>query len=110
MILRPPRSTRPDTLFPYTTLFRSAGIARLALTPREPLRAWRVTPHPHWRARHDANGSRQGPHRRPARLVHARWTAVAGDAGAAGDRAHLAGQPLQRVERDRTSTRMNSRH
>src|SRR3546814_8429454 len=23
MILRPPRSTRPDTLFPYTTLFRS---------------------------------------------------------------------------------------
>src|SRR3546814_7325669 len=32
MIRRPPRSTRPDTLFPYTTLFRSdqqpsAGIA-----------------------------------------------------------------------------------
>src|SRR3546814_3625301 len=24
MILRPPRSTRPDTLFPYPTLFRSA--------------------------------------------------------------------------------------
>src|SRR3546814_15477625 len=24
MILRPPRSTRTDTLFPYTTLFRSA--------------------------------------------------------------------------------------
>src|SRR3546814_7723598 len=24
MIRRPPRSTRPDTLFPYTTLFRSA--------------------------------------------------------------------------------------
>src|SRR3546814_9088334 len=24
MIQRPPRSTRPDTLFPYTTLFRSA--------------------------------------------------------------------------------------
>src|SRR3546814_21148151 len=23
MILRPPRSTRPDTLFPYTTLFRA---------------------------------------------------------------------------------------
>src|SRR3546814_17203084 len=27
MILRPPRSTRTDTLFPYTTLFRS-GIYR----------------------------------------------------------------------------------
>src|SRR3546814_1274980 len=25
MILRPPRSTRTDTLFPYTTLFRSRG-------------------------------------------------------------------------------------
>src|SRR3546814_5316531 len=30
MIRRPPRSTRTDTLFPYTTLFRSdAGVARL---------------------------------------------------------------------------------
>src|SRR3546814_11416205 len=27
MIRRPPRSTRTDTLFPYTTLFRSEGIA-----------------------------------------------------------------------------------
>src|SRR3546814_8202492 len=30
MIRRPPRSTRTDTLFPYTTLFRSAE------TPRKP--------------------------------------------------------------------------
>src|SRR3546814_3195149 len=28
MIRRPPRSTRTDTLFPYTTLFRSAADAR----------------------------------------------------------------------------------
>src|SRR3546814_15993037 len=28
MIRRPPRSTRTDTLFPYTTLFRSAGFVR----------------------------------------------------------------------------------
>src|SRR3546814_20609783 len=28
---RPPRSTRTDTLFPYTTLFRSAVLAREAL-------------------------------------------------------------------------------
>src|SRR3546814_17090841 len=27
MIRRPPRSTRTDTLFPYTTLFRSEGIS-----------------------------------------------------------------------------------
>src|SRR3546814_12021334 len=30
MIRRPPRSTRTDTLFPYTTLFRSRGQASLA--------------------------------------------------------------------------------
>src|SRR3546814_19119065 len=28
MIRRPPRSTRTDTLFPYTTLFRSVGLTR----------------------------------------------------------------------------------
>src|SRR3546814_8177907 len=27
MILRPPRSTRTDTLFPYTTLFRSSRVS-----------------------------------------------------------------------------------
>src|SRR3546814_19019386 len=30
MIRRPPRSTRTDTLFPYTTLFRSRLLLRLA--------------------------------------------------------------------------------
>src|SRR3546814_8949965 len=29
MIRRPPRSTRTDTLFPYTTLFRSVDLVRL---------------------------------------------------------------------------------
>src|SRR3546814_4795280 len=31
MILRPPRSTRTDTLFPYTTLFRSICARRWSL-------------------------------------------------------------------------------
>src|SRR3546814_6371038 len=31
MIRRPPRSTRTDTLFPYTTLFRSIGTIDLAM-------------------------------------------------------------------------------
>src|SRR3546814_15131527 len=31
MIRRPPRSTRTDTLFPYTTLFRSPALAALPL-------------------------------------------------------------------------------
>src|SRR3546814_11913096 len=36
MIRRPPRSTRTDTLFPYTTLFRSfgGGVFALAILPR----------------------------------------------------------------------------
>src|SRR3546814_8780509 len=57
MIRRPPRSTRPDTLFPYTTLFRSAGgpppprqgEARpgppetVGRRDREPTKEWRLT-------------------------------------------------------------------
>src|SRR3546814_15525042 len=35
IIRRPPRSTRTDTLFPYTTLFRSAERT-----------SWRFMPHP----------------------------------------------------------------
>src|SRR3546814_3943571 len=35
MIRRPPRSTRTDTLFPYTTLFRSLG-ARRGVSERQP--------------------------------------------------------------------------
>src|SRR3546814_606540 len=33
MIRRPPRSTRTDTLFPYTTLFRSGGIISRLVEP-----------------------------------------------------------------------------
>src|SRR3546814_6306339 len=32
MIRRPPRATRTDTLFPYTTLFRSAGPAAMQIS------------------------------------------------------------------------------
>src|SRR3546814_9355485 len=50
-IRRPPRSTRTDTLFPYTTLFRSqaAGGARLfgrhADQPRQPVLGHRLGAH-----------------------------------------------------------------
>src|SRR3546814_14775953 len=36
MIRRPPRTTRTDTLFPYTTLFRSPGEAALAALRIDP--------------------------------------------------------------------------
>src|SRR3546814_9541808 len=43
MIRRPPRSTRTDTLFPYTTLFRSPRTARSSASAgRE--RRWRSAP------------------------------------------------------------------
>src|SRR3546814_11253734 len=35
MIRRPPRSTRTDTLFPYTTLFRSRRLAASATLVRD---------------------------------------------------------------------------
>src|SRR3546814_15371580 len=36
MIRRPPRSTRTDTLFPYTTLFRSADLTDGKIHDRPP--------------------------------------------------------------------------
>src|SRR3546814_16117104 len=53
MIRRPPRSTRTDTLFPYTTLFRSH---------------WRDDPEHHARslARLELDAQRLHPRRRPA--------------------------------------------
>src|SRR3546814_18266031 len=37
MIRRPPRSTRTDTLFPYTTLFRSSGTLDFIETDHGPM-------------------------------------------------------------------------
>src|SRR3546814_17718547 len=42
MIRRPPRSTRTDTLFPYTTLFRSPANEWLQPNPRYPSRRVRL--------------------------------------------------------------------
>src|SRR3546814_11824071 len=36
MIRRPPRSTRTDTLFPYTTLFRSCSVGVMPATAGQP--------------------------------------------------------------------------
>src|SRR3546814_5713387 len=47
MIRRPPRSTRTDTLFPYTTLFRSPRAS-----PATPLRRYSA-PAPPGRSRHE---------------------------------------------------------
>src|SRR3546814_4989157 len=41
MIRRPPRSTRTDTLFPYTTLFRSPADAASAASVQPSKAAWK---------------------------------------------------------------------
>src|SRR3546814_18356859 len=50
MIRRPPRSTRTDTLFPYTTLFRSRPAARLRFS--QPRRKRRQRPERPFRCLH----------------------------------------------------------
>src|SRR3546814_3716334 len=60
MIRRPPRSTRTDTLFPYTTLFRSTAGRGRCSPP------WRLPPRDACRAT-TAPGSRAPPRRPPRR-------------------------------------------
>src|SRR3546814_1760766 len=67
MIRRPPRSTRTDTLFPYTTLFRSPfPIARRPIRDRDHRHVRRGRPYPRtacsrWRNAADARGPDRGP-------------------------------------------------
>src|SRR3546814_3058595 len=119
MLRRPPRSTRTDTLFPYTTLFRSddggdhgrvagSGGCRVRRTRRG---------HDHPRAYPSAGGASTRNRRPPAaadragRLVRAGF----GAAGvAAGVRAVVAGRAATLTPpagaSDRKSTRLNSSH
>src|SRR3546814_320704 len=59
MIRRPPRSTRTDTLFPYTTLFRSHPARRRAAGPDQYLES----------AHEDPAGPGQEQRRPPARIA-----------------------------------------
>src|SRR3546814_13779005 len=102
MIRRPPRSTRTDTLFPYTTLFRAAdeghrhAIAQLALAQvgvedhRELVGRTETT-----RALHRADHDRTGILQEPLVLV---------------PRMACMVQRADRLRVDRKSTRLNSSH
>src|SRR3546814_1764626 len=52
MIRRPPRSTRTDTLVPYTTLFRSTELAEPLLRPPLPLLRYPAAVDGQWRSGH----------------------------------------------------------
>src|SRR3546814_9944984 len=103
MIRRPPRSTRTDTLFPYTTLFRSHGGADLAARSGA-IGAKRT------RDFADAFGRKTGA--APADLQHSDELGEAGRAGR--DRRAASGRerPWRRADGriDRKSTRLNSSH
>src|SRR3546814_14301471 len=101
MLRRPPRSTRTDTLLPYTTLCRSATVSRTA----------------------DVGNCRISP--RPATCRTVPWTLGAGVLRDCGTRSnsivivHLRGGGVPRCGAtemhdddgiDRKSTRLNSSH
>src|SRR3546814_17565981 len=60
MIRRPPRSTRTDTLFPYTTLFRSNGARPTVPAPIVPGCACSATRGSGWGSRGAAGGQQNG--------------------------------------------------
>src|SRR3546814_15870848 len=101
MIRRPPRSNRTDTLFPYTTLFRSEAALQLA-------------------AHGDDLGEQAFPvdgllHRKAGRRGHRVahvGMAVLEEAGALGEGVEDGARQQDRTDRlvDRKSTRLNSSH
>src|SRR3546814_10026519 len=132
MIRRPPRSTRTDTLFPYTTLFRSApdlphrplsrqgdGAERHGAALRQ--RALRAAVEQRARRPRADHGGREHWRRGPRRLLRHRRraarhgaeppaaTALPGRHGAA-DLAERGCGARREAEGDRKSTRLNSRH
>src|SRR3546814_17175994 len=105
MIRRPPRSTRTDTLFPYTTLFRSLCLVRSVESQQE--KRW--TGHRGGGGAQVARSLAQGGRRRSDRLVcgsSARRRVGRGEHGAAASASYT------RVDRKlarRPSTRRSDR-
>src|SRR3546814_5887350 len=104
MIRRPPRSTRTDTLFPYTTLFRS------------PVEAKRLR-------RHEAVGRKAGSgKRRRAKRAFVQPCPRIGKAAKVAARHFMIGHQMMaqrhrlrhlqmgEARKDRKSTRLNSSH
>src|SRR3546814_7818599 len=117
MMRRPPRSTRTDTLFPYTTLFRSHLASRKSRQTKDTLELGSRLP-----ARSEsAEEARDIRAQRVARIAafhcDQRRPAARGDVGREqaivrrldpepGDR--IAGPGIGAITEDRKSTRLNS--
>src|SRR3546814_11836134 len=97
MIRRPPRSTRTDTLFPYTTLFRSVDEADPA-SANQPTHEIRRLGWPHQPSSAHSNAGSMKP-TQPTRASQP--TKSVGWVGSTNPAPHT---------RDRKSTRLNSSH
>src|SRR3546814_3434931 len=103
MIRRPPRSTRTDTLFPYTTLFRSlleqCFVAEAEIAETKHFREFRERFVRHRSGRSTAFGSRGSSTRSPASIRQSSHQPLVGRSGISS---------VQQA--DRKSTRLNSSH
>src|SRR3546814_1649112 len=111
MLRRPPRSTRTDTLFPYTTLFRSLepqdkiGSAASRMEAHG-LEAERIAEH---RDIAQRNGERiiAGPRIALDAITHSQATFTNRDLAMF---AHRHSEGREQYDADRKSTRLNSSH
>src|SRR3546814_7842293 len=117
MIRRPPRSTRTDTLFPYTTLFRSYPEVRKRASDVSPCSLRQVPPRTAWvagcqlfvllRSKPVVFFIILSVQNRNNRIAQCRRSHIAPQIRAAASvRQHLCHRRLD--PRDRKSTRLNS--
>src|SRR3546814_21038063 len=99
MIRRPPRSTRTDTLFPYTTLFRSAVLDGGQTAWNDEYRFRRVDGS--YAEILDRGHVIRDEHGRAVRMIGAMLDLT---------RVRAAEAALRQSEEDRKSTRLNSSH
>src|SRR3546814_5367253 len=96
MIRRPPRSTRTDTLFPYTTLFRSLKILVEAATASLYPASYTPVPYIGRRANAERHAHRPPAWRNPRPATARRWPLA---------RARPPGRSPPRRERARSARR-----
>src|SRR3546814_3120533 len=114
MIRRPPRSTRTDTLFPYTTLFRSCFSHRLWVFVEKGRNARRCYRLALFDGYTSGNPAILKP--RKSRKAQQDRCLAADERYGGGDHYDLAAQPrdwrsgLVCASSDRKSTRLNSSH